>query len=269
VAISGAAASPNMGYHSSSAVTFLMALWNVRLGWWLGNPGTAGAHTFERPGPRFAPRPLFAEAFGLTDDANPYVYLSDGGHFENLGLYEMVLRRCQVILVSDAGQDEEFSFADLGSAIAKIRIDLGVPIRFDGIPPMRKCEAKDYAAAGAASRQAVPFWAVASIGYSEVDRREDGTPAEDGVLLYVKTSLNGTEPVDVFNYARAHPAFPHESTADQLYTEAQFESYRALGFHAATTACGGESLADLLRAAFAGPGRGSGEAPGKVANDAA
>ncbi len=269
MAISGAAASPNMGYHSSSAVTFLMTLFNVRLGWWLGNPGTAGARTFHRPGPRFTPRPLFAEAFGLTDDANPYVYLSDGGHFENLGLYEMVLRRCQVILVSDAGQDEEFAFADLGSAIAKIRIDLGVPIRFAHLP-MRRC-APDYAV-GADPAKAVPFWAVGTIGYSEVDRLEDGTPARDGVLLYVKTSLNGTEPVDVFNYAKAHPSFPHESTADQLYTEAQFESYRALGFHAATTACGGESLADILQAALAGTGRNPKEAPGAaagVANDVA
>lgn len=263
MAISGAAASPNMGYHSTGALTFLLALWNVRLGWWLGNPGEAGAHTFERSGPRFAPRALFDEAFGLTDDANPYVYLSDGGHFENLGLYEMVLRRCQVILVSDAASDGELAFEDLGGAIAKIRIDLGVPIRFERMP-MRRCAPHDYAT-GADPAAAAPFWAVGRIGYSEVDRREDGTPAEDGVLLYVKPSLNGTEPVDVFHYAKAHPTFPHESTADQLYTEAQFESYRALGFHAATAPCSGESLAEILRAAFAGPE----EAPGKVANDVA
>ena len=134
VAISGAAASPNMGYHSSPVVTFLLALFNVRLGWWLGNPGPAGNRTFDTPGPRFAPGSLFAEAFGLTDNDHPYVYLTDGGHFENLALYEMVLRRCRYIVVSDGGQDGEFTFEDLGNALSKIRVDLGVPIKFGRIP---------------------------------------------------------------------------------------------------------------------------------------
>ncbi len=78
LAISGAAASPNMGYHSSSAVTFLLALFNIRLGWWLGNPGTAGARTYTQASPTVSVGPLLAEAFGLTDARHPYVYLSDG-----------------------------------------------------------------------------------------------------------------------------------------------------------------------------------------------
>lgn len=130
VAISGAAASPNMGYHSSPLVTFILTLLNVRLGAWLGNPGLHGDTTFNLGYPRFGVRPIIAEALGLTDDTNPYVYLSDGGHFENLGLYEMVLRRCHYIVVSDAGQDPLCSFADLGESIRKIRIDLGIPIEF-------------------------------------------------------------------------------------------------------------------------------------------
>ena len=96
ITISGAAASPNMGYHSSPLVTFLLTLFNVRLGWWLGNPGVRGDHTFYLASPRVAVRPIVAEAFGLTGSTGPYVYLSDGGHFENLGLYEMVLRRCTI-----------------------------------------------------------------------------------------------------------------------------------------------------------------------------
>ena len=130
IAISGAAASPNMGYHSSPLVTFILTLLNVRLGAWLGNPGPAGDNTFHLGYPKFSVRPLIAEAFGLTDESNRYVYLSDGGHFENLGLYEMVLRRCHYIVVSDAGQDPACSFADLGGAVRKIRIDLGIPIEF-------------------------------------------------------------------------------------------------------------------------------------------
>ncbi|HEV8580479.1 MAG TPA: patatin-like phospholipase family protein [Thermoanaerobaculia bacterium] len=226
VAISGAAASPNMGYHSSPVVTFLLALFNVRLGWWLGNPGPYGDRTYDTPGPRFAPRPLFSEAFGLTDSQHPYVYLSDGGHFENLALYEMVLRRCHFIVVSDGGQDPDFTFEDLGNALSKIRVDLGVPIKFDKILMGLKRESGEGYDVTAAKHPA-PYCAIARICYSCVD---DG--AEDGVLLYIKPSLNGTEPADVFHYARLHPQFPHESTADQLYTESQFESYRELGSHA-------------------------------------
>ena len=76
-------------------------------------------------------RPIVDEALGLTNDKSPYVYLSDGGHFENLGLYEMVLRRCHFIVVSDAGGDPECSFADLGESVRKIRVDFGITIDFD------------------------------------------------------------------------------------------------------------------------------------------
>ncbi|MGA8321535.1 MAG: hypothetical protein WB774_12110 [Xanthobacteraceae bacterium] len=103
MAISGAAVSPNMGYHSSPSISLLLALFNVRLGWWLGNPGKNGCETCQTEGPKWAAKPLFYEAFGQTTDESRYVYLSDGGHFENLGLYEMVRRRCRFIVVIDAG----------------------------------------------------------------------------------------------------------------------------------------------------------------------
>ena len=96
MAISGAAVSPNMGYNSSPSITLLLALFNVRLGWWLGNPGPEGEKSYPTEGPDFAIKPLIQEAFGLTTDDKPYVYLSDGGHFEDLGLYEMVRRRCRI-----------------------------------------------------------------------------------------------------------------------------------------------------------------------------
>jgi hypothetical protein len=236
VAISGAAASPNMGYHSSPLVTLLMTLFNVRLGWWLGNPGRAGRRTFSRPGPGFAPRPLFAEAFGQTTDDHPWVYLSDGGHFENLGLYEMVLRRCHFIVVSDGSQDPELAFEDLGNAVSKIRIDLGVPIVFQKLmmEPRDPDDARSY---NLEPGVGAPYCALGRICYSCVDKvvaGEAGGRVEDGFLLYIKASLNGTEPVDVYNYARAHTSFPHEPTENQLYTEPQFESYRALGSHVVT-----------------------------------
>ncbi len=229
VAISGAAASPNMGYHSSPVVTFLLALFNVRLGWWLGNPGPAGNRTFDTPGPRFAPGSLFAEAFGLTDNGHPYVYLTDGGHFENLALYEMVLRRCRYIVVSDGGQDGEFTFEDLGNALSKIRVDLGVPIKFGRIPLSARPEKQEkYDPTNEQAASAQSYCAIARICYSCVDSVPGGQ-ARDGFLLYIKPALNGSEPADVFHYARLHPHFPHEPTSQQLYTESQFESYRELG----------------------------------------
>ena len=224
LAISGAAASPNMGYHSSPIVGFLMTLFNARLGWWLGNPGPPGRRTFNLAGPHVAARPMIDEALGLTDDENRYVYLSDGGHFENLALYEMVLRRCHTIVVSDAGQDGDFRFDDLGGAVRKIRIDFGIPITFkNGIKIYsRDQETKGY------------YCAIGTIEYSCVDGA--GT---DGILVYIKPTFYGTEPADVCQYAKSNKAFPHDSTADQWFDEAQFESYRMLGSYVIGLICEG------------------------------
>ena len=230
LAISGAAASPNMGYNSSTFITFLMMLFNARLGWWLGNPGRAGHNTYKYDGPRFALKPLISETLGLTDNKSSYVYLSDGGHFENLALYEMVLRRCHFIVVSDGSQDEEGTLESLGNAVRKIRIDLGIPIEFPDkfciFPRKRKDKGDKQDDDG-------KYCALAKIRYSCVD---DGAP--DGVLIYLKPAFYGNEPRDVYEYAKAHPAFPHETTADQFFTESQFESYRMLGSHIMELICG-------------------------------
>lgn len=221
MAISGAAASPNMGYHSSPAITFLMAFFNARFGWWLGNPGVAGAHTYQNAHPTFAVGPLLDETLGLTDDRNSYVYLSDGGHFENLGLYEMVLRRCRNIVVVDAGQDQDCSFEDLGNAIRKIRIDLG--IRID----LRKLAIQAEPGEGAR------YCALGTIHYPETI---DGK-ARKGTLLYLKPALCGDEPRDILHYKALNKKFPHEPTSDQWFSESQFESYRMLGAHAIEAIC--------------------------------
>jgi Patatin-like phospholipase len=226
--ISGAAASPNMGYHSSPLVTLIMTLFNARLGWWLGNPGTAGDKTFALDGPGLALQPLLSEAFGLTDDRNHYVYLSDGGHFENLGLYEMVRRRCQVIVVSDAGCDKDFKFEDLGNALRKIRIDLGVEIEFFVLPRLHEFADEEGAII---CNPDEPYSAIGTITYPEFD---SGGKRREGVLLYLKPAMHGDEPTDVLNYRATHDSFPHEPTSDQWFSESQFESYRRLGLHIVT-----------------------------------
>jgi hypothetical protein len=220
ITISGAAASPNMGYHSSPTLSLIMTLFNARLGAWLANPGLAGKTLWDKAGPTNAVRPFIDEAFGLTNDKNAWVYLSDGGHFENLGIYEMVLRRCHTIIVVDASSDPGFAFEDLGNAIRKIRIDLGVPIEFpQGI---------SIAARGANGRHC----AKGEIQYRCVDPL-----AENGVLIYIKPSLNGNEPPDVTQYASQHSSFPHQTTANQWFNESQLESYRRLGAHIIEEIC--------------------------------
>ncbi len=224
ITVSGAAASPNMGYNSSPLLTVVMTLFNARLGWWLGNPASSGT-SWRRSGPRFGVRPFLDEMFGNTDDENTWVYLSDGGHFENLGLYELVLRRCAVIVVSDSGADPTFEYADLGNAVRKIRVDLGIAIDFDTTMPMSS-------AGHATPHAAGHHCAIGHIRYSDRD-----IGAEDGLLIYLKPSLSGDEPADIQHYASQDCTFPHQSTTDQFFDEAQFESYRRLGLHVIERIC--------------------------------
>ncbi|MEK6772086.1 MAG: hypothetical protein AABY62_10700 [Pseudomonadota bacterium] len=219
--ISGAAASPNMGYYTSKALAFLMTVFNIRLGWWLGNP--CHARGWRSDNPRFGLGCLVSELLGTTNADQRHVYLSDGGHFENLGVYELVRRRCRIIIASDAAGDGKFTFADLANAIDKCRTDFGIDISID-IEPVR---------AGHAHA------AVGTIHY----RRRDPASAWDGILIYLKASLlsdspagdSGREPLDVRAYREKQPAFPHETTIDQWFSEKQFEAYRALGEHIAMT----------------------------------
>jgi hypothetical protein len=222
MAVSGAAASPNDGSGTTALGAFLMTFFNARLGWWLGNPGAPGANTWQRSAPTSRLTPILSEMFGLTSDRSEYVYLSDGGHFENLALYEMVFRRNRFILVSDAGADPGYTFEDLGNAVRKIRIDFGIPIEFDN--PVN---------IGGSGTTGGSYWATARIRYSAVDMPDSvGCKTEDydGVLVYIKPAVYGkNEPRDVVNYANLSPTFPQESSADQFFSESQFESYRALG----------------------------------------
>jgi hypothetical protein len=211
-----------MGYHSSPSVTFLMTMFNVRLGWWLGNPGPEGHETYRHEGPAVAILPLVHETFGLTTDNKPYIHVSDGGHFENLGLYEMVRRRCRFIVISDAGRDPDFAFEDLGNAVRKISIDLGVPIRFEKLERLKR-RAQDVSQIA----EDCDYHALAEIDYQEAD---GNVGVENGLILYIKTGYHGTESAGVRSYAMANLDFPHQSTANQWFSESQFESYRSLGF---------------------------------------
>ncbi|MBV9037520.1 MAG: hypothetical protein JO182_23725, partial [Acidobacteriaceae bacterium] len=211
VAISGAAGNPNSGYHTSMPVAFLMTVFNVRLGWWLGNPKYKRAS--QRSSPYFGLLYTGQELFGLTNANSASVNLSDGGHFENMGIYELVRRRCRYIICCDGEQDDQFTFGGLANAIRKCRTDFGVEIDID----LHHLEPKD--------NFSQVHCAVGKIYYPE--RKRD----DYGYLLYIKSSLTGDEPSDVLEYHARYPQFPHQTTGDQWFDESQFESYRRLGLH--------------------------------------
>jgi hypothetical protein len=217
MAVSGAAANPNMGFHSSPAAAFLLTVFDVRLGWWLGNP--KNRKTWQKAGPTFGLGYLVKELFSLTNERGGFVNLSDGGHFENLGIYELIRRRCRFIVACDAEEDHDLGFGGLGNAIRKCREDFGVRIEID-IDQLRPT---------AETKVSRSHCVVGKINYPD-------QPGNVGVLVYLKSTLTGDEPEDVLEYKFHHPEFPHESTADQWFSESQFESYRQLGCHVAEKA---------------------------------
>ncbi len=225
ITASAAAFNSNMGRVSMKlgpAVAFLMTALNLRLGLWLRHPAAAEARSRRWPGLL-----LYREMMGLTSASGALspegpvpalmrdIHLSDGGHFENLALYELIRRHCRYVLMSDCGADPSVAFDDLGNAFRRVREDFGVDITLD-IEPLRPD-------AAGWSHQHV---AVGTIHYS---------PTDQGILVYLKPTMTGDEPPDVLQYKTRNTEFPHEGTGDQFYDEAQWESYRRLGLHAAET----------------------------------
>lgn len=215
MATSGAAASPNMGPATRPALAFIMTLFNVRLGRW--SPNTAGRR-WESASPKFGSLCFLAELFGLSNEESSFVYLSDGGHFDNMGLYELVRRECTTIWLVDAAADPNRTFEDFGRAVRQCRVDLGVEISMD-LSGMRAPTASNLPCAG----------------YAEGEIRYGGE--RKGRLVYIKPTLSGqkNEPEDLLAYAATNPTFPQQSTANQFYDESEFESYRRLGQHIGDT----------------------------------
>ncbi|MBI3861218.1 MAG: hypothetical protein HY290_04925 [Planctomycetia bacterium] len=215
---SAAAFNSEMGSVSAKvgpAVSFLMSALNLRLGLWVSHPSLTEDEPKWFPGLQF-----YNELFGLSDCLDPDavdVHLSDGGHFENLALYELIRRHCRYIIVSDCGADPLVQFEDFGNAVRRIREDFGVDIEID-LDPLRPDSS------GRSKQHAV-------VGTIRFD--PGGGDRDVGTLVYFKPTLTGDEPCDIANYRTLNPAFPHETTGDQFYDEAQWESYRRLGSHAA------------------------------------
>ena len=216
--VSAAAASTNMGWKTLPHLRFLMTLFNVRLGYWLRNPGKPALHRWlSGAGPIY----LFREMLGRMDEKCHYVNLSDGGHIENLGAYELLRRRCKFIVSVDAGQEPGMECSDLMRLQRYAEIDLGLRLYFD-IADLQ------IGPNGLSRAHAI----LVKIDYApEKAKRDEGRSTSDelGWMLYLKLAMTGVEPNHVQDYHRQNPDFPHQSTGDQIYEEDQFEAYRALG----------------------------------------
>ena len=220
-AISGAAVNPSSGAITpSAALVMLMSVLNLRLGFWVPTPYRSDWRT---PQARLWPFYLLWESLSQTNTQTQFCHLSDGGHFDNSGLYPLVARGCRYILAVDAGEDPRRDFVDLGTAIRRCRIDFNAEIEFP-VQPLGGPEAPAH----------LPRFHVGTIRYDERHVKDIGWSAEaradpTGVLVVIKPTTDGSEPVDVGEYGREQPTFPQQTTIDQFFDEAQFESYRQLG----------------------------------------
>jgi hypothetical protein len=231
MAVSGAAVSPLMGRFTYPPLRFLMALTNVRLGVWIKNPlhpswrATADTAKAERgPVRRMAawirdgwrePGALYVlrEALGGAKSTHRYIYLTDGGHWENLGLVELLRRQCTHVMCFDASCDRTGQGLDIGRAIAFARSDLRADVQLDPRPAMADGN-------GFASTMAVE---------GVVRYPNHGDTAK---LVYAKAVLTEEASWDLHAFKRRDGRFPNHSTTQQMFTDEQFEAYRTLGHEA-------------------------------------
>ena len=248
IAISGAAVSAARGQGTQLGTALLLGLANLRTGYWWDSGISESARvgfprlSFLRRLLYLVPRVFLTQSLLVFEWVarfpgpwEKFWHLSDGGFFENLGAYELIRRRVPRIIVCDAGADPGYRFDDLGNLIRKVRIDFSASV-------------EPFSAADIA---ALPQPVQGYLGsLEELRPTKDPTPARSkiaalfwvryadeetppSVLLYLKAGLAPSASADVRNYAACHPDFPHESTGDQFFDEAQWESHRKLGLELA------------------------------------
>lgn len=237
MAISGAAVNPHTGVAGKGPtrrplVSMLMTIFNLRLGAWVSNPKSDG---FYQPMNYFRPGLCSLLGFGY-DEKKPLLELTDGGHFENLGLYELVKRRVGTIIVSDAAVDKDFKFGDLANAIEKVRTDFGVSIRFEPENDHLNRLLSGTVANGKLSERyefAAKGYIQGTIKYPQTINDE----AFEGKIFLLKTTMIKDLPADLYSYKAQHEDFPDQPTTDQFFDEKQFEAYRELGYRIADSMC--------------------------------
>ncbi len=243
IAMSGAAISPSMGKMTKRSLTFLMALANIRLGVWVPSPrrvkeleeddgGGWRRMLYARPRPWY----LLCELLGLNRVRGRYLYVTDGGHYENLGLVELLRRGCTEVYCLDASGvgEGKGEFEALGDAIALARSELGVEIEFAAEPRDHE-DGEEDEPVGTDPDELVPDektrMAERDVVIGKIVYPVGGPDGEPlmGKLVYVRNTMTAKAPWDVRAHQKADPRFPNNPTIDQLYTDQKFESYRALG----------------------------------------
>jgi hypothetical protein len=223
--ISGAAASSYISSNAMRALAPTLSILNVRLGYWMKNPRQLAQDRVVRS---LIDQVYFLqELCGLMREDSETIYLTDGGHIEALGIYELLRRRCQLIIAVDVEPDPEMSFAAFITLQRMARIDLGIVISVPwvDIRDVSRSSSTEIANIGGLPpqiRSHGPHCALGEIIYPQ---------GHKGILLYIKSSITGDESDYIVDYKRRFPNYPHEDTPDQLFSKEQFEVYRALGYH--------------------------------------
>lgn len=248
VAVSGAAASSGAGAYTSRGLALLVYLLGVRLGYWMRTPSELlqlrPLGWLSRLAWRVLPKPLMlaseasATFYGMR---RPWWFLSDGGHFENSGVYPLLKREANFIILSDAGCDAHYEFGDIENLVRKARIDFGAEIDFysgaeaSGLFTLGSTELTVLSPEDMANNHSCRGVLLARIRYRErpgpagADGRPGAPFRPEATLLVIKPNLHDALDVDLLAYAQKHESFPHESTGDQSFDEAQWESYHRLG----------------------------------------
>jgi hypothetical protein len=246
VGISGAAFTTGLGKGTSLGKSLLLGMANIRLGYWWNS----GIRAEDRSKANARTKPSvtggFAEFFSKTLIVQSHLlneflgqfhgpvrrrwYLSDGGHFDNTACYELVRRRVPFILCVDSGQDLSYDFEDVANLVRLVRTDFQAEVEF-----YRRAENGGGMIGNLGeflpthgepddlpSKQAKAHAVLARVHF----------PDHEAIwILFLKPSVSGDEPLDVRQYQDGHPEFPQQTTADQYFDEAQWESYRKLGEH--------------------------------------
>ncbi len=238
IGVSGAAFSPGIGRGTTPALATICTLANVRLGYWWNSKGQRSGVINKLSAlianQRYLLREMSGRFYGAT---RQFWYLTDGGHFENTAVYELLRRRCELVLACDDGADGNYTFEDLANLMRLARIDCGADFT-----PLTQAEATiEFTKVGLSFGSEVAKYMAEQPG--QLKKARDGGaqcaiayrityrdfPAEPTLLLVIKPRLTADAPLDLLQYQSTHADFPQESTLDQFFDEAQWESYRKLG----------------------------------------
>lgn len=219
VGLSSAAVSPAMGRFRIGPVSMLLAFFNVRLGMWIPNPRyaeqlAAAQVSLPRPGLGY----LLKEFIGFHDPSDLYLYITDGGHWENTGLVELLRNRLyREVVCVDADSGPGNTAKSISKAVDLAQLECGATISLN-LDCLRSDPAptpgRDY------SRRSVTLGIV---------RRRVGDDEHLTLLWYTKPALTEDMPPQLLAYREVDATFPRVSTVDQFFHVAQFAAYRELG----------------------------------------